>query len=233
MTVPTLPTLKICGITNAKDATAAVEAGADYLGLIFVPNTPRFISVEAAQSIVNLVRGEKPSAQIIGVFQNATEATIQRHVSALSLDGVQLHGQESPEFCAQISVPIIKTLLIHPDCDFAALMEQVNAYLAVPNVKTLLLDLPKGSAVKTVLDLPESERFREFLVNFPCWLAGGLNPDNIEQALSNFQPKGVDVASGVEQSVGQKDLGKVAAFCQVVKSFQLKHNQGDERLCNL
>lgn len=229
----TVPTLKICGITNAKDAIAAIDAGADYLGLIFVPDTPRFISVEAAQFIVKSVRVMKPSTQMIGVFQNATEETIQNHVSALSLDGVQLHGQESPEFCSRISASVIKTLLIHPDCDFAALMEQANAYLTILNVKTLLLDLPKGSAVKTVFDLPEPERFRKFLADVPCWLAGGLNPDNIDQALSAFQPKGVDVASGVEQSAGRKDLGKMAAFGQAVKSFQLKHNQGDDQLCNL
>lgn len=233
------PRIKICGITNPIDAMAAVQAGADWLGLIFVPHTPRFVSLESATNILRELRTIHPSVEVVGVFQNQTLSTIEQHIQSLNLDRVQLHGTESPEFCAQISIPVVKTFLLHPELpelDFSALRRQAAAYLKVSQVQTLLLDLPKGSAMQSVLDIAQSnadsELVRTFLSDFPCLLAGGLTPDNIQQALQTFQPAGVDVASGVEQAPGKKDVDKMTQFCQIVNRFKPQPNHGENLSCN-
>lgn len=225
--------IKICGITNEPDAIAAIQAGADWLGLIFVPGTPRFITIETAQVILEKVRSANPKTQVVGVFQNASHETIQAHLDRLPLNQIQLHGNESPEFCAQIQVPVIKTILIQPELDHAHLNTQAAAYLQQPNVQYLLLDLPKGAFLKNVLNLPNPETFKQFLSQFPCLLAGGLNPENTRQALERFQPGGVDVASGVEQSPGRKDVEKMNRFCEIVQKFNPQPNRGDHPSCNL
>lgn len=233
------PLIKICGITNLADALAAVQAGADWLGLIFVPNTPRFVSVESAKEIMTELRAIHPSVEVVGVFQNQSLSEVEHHIQSLNLDRVQLHGHESPDFCAQISVPVVKTLLLHselPELDISALRRQAAAFLEVSQVQTLLLDLPKGIAIHSVLDVTHSdthiEMLRSFLSDFPCLLAGGLTPDNIQHALQLFQPAGVDVASGVEQAPGKKDVDKMKRFCHIVKNFKPQPNYGENASCN-
>ncbi len=232
------PRIKICGITNPADAMAAVEAGVNWLGLIFVPQTPRFVSVESAKEIMRQLRVIHPETTVVGVFQNQSLSEIEHHIQVLNINRVQLHGNESPAFCAQISVPVIKTLLLNselperPELDFSALRRQAAAYLEVPQVQTLLLDLPKGSAIPSVLDVAYSEILESFLSDFPCLLAGGLTPENIQQALQTFQPAGVDVASGVEQGPGKKDVDKMKRFCHIVKNFKPQPNHGENASCN-
>lgn len=233
--------LKICGLTNTVDALAAAAVGADWLGLILVPNTPRQVSLPGALEMVHSVRTQYPHIQWVGVFQNAPLEEIERYCNSLGLDRVQLHGNERPEFCAQISVPVIKTLLLTAEMTVSELRRQATAYLQISSVQTLLLDLPKGSAFSTVLDRAHSapvhsdsgpEKFRAFLSDYPCWLAGGLTPANLPQTLQTFQPVGVDVASGVEKKPGQKDVDQMRQFCQIVKQFKIQPNQGDNALCN-
>lgn len=233
------PRLKICGITNPTDAMAAIEAGADWLGLIFVPNTPRFVPVEAAKEIMRQLRAVYPETTVVGVFQDQSLSDIEHHIQSLNLERVQLHGHESPAFCAQISVPVVKTLLLHPErpeLDTPALHRQAAAYLQNPSVQTLLLDLPKGSGVRSVLDVAHSdahsEKLRSFLSDFPCLLAGGLTPDNIQQTLQTFQPAGIDVASGVEQVPGKKDVDQMKRFCHIVQNFHPQPNHGENASCN-
>jgi phosphoribosylanthranilate isomerase len=233
------PRIKICGITNPADAMAAVQAGADWLGLIFVPHTPRFVSLESAKNILSELRAMHPSIDVVGVFQNQTPSEIEQHIQSLNINRVQLHGNESPEFCAQISAPVVKTFLLHPELpklDISALRRKAAAYLEVSQVQTLLLDLPKGSVMQSVSDIAQSnadsELVRAFFYDFPCLLAGGLTPHNIQQVLQTFQPAGVDVASGVEQAPGKKDLDKMIQFCQIVNRFKPQPNHGENLSCN-
>ncbi len=234
-----VPRIKICGITNPTDAMAAIEAGADWLGLIFVPQTPRFVPVESATEIMRQLRALYPETTVVGVFQNQSLSDIERLIQVLKLNRVQLHGHESPDFCAQISVPVIKTLLLHPELpelDISELRRQSATFLEVPQVQALLLDLPKGSAIPSVLNVTHSdahsEKLRSFLSDFPCLLAGGLTPDNIQPALQIFQPAGVDVASGVEQAPGKKDVDKIKRFCHIVQNFHPQPNHGENASCN-
>ncbi|WP_373531521.1 N-(5'-phosphoribosyl)anthranilate isomerase [Vampirovibrio sp.] len=228
----TPPVVKICGITNVSDAMAAIQAGADWLGFIFVPDTPRFITVETAQAILQAVRSQSPPTQCVGVFQNASAETIQAHWAALGLDQIQLHGDETPAFCEQLPAPVIKTLLLQPHLSFSNLSTTAMAYLQANNVKTLLLDLPKNSAVKAVGSLPDAVGLRSFLSTFPSLLAGGVTADNLQSVLEQFQPVGVDVASGVEQAPGQKDVEKMNRFCQIIQNFKSQPNHGDPLSCN-
>lgn len=227
------PLVKICGITNPDDALSAIKAGADWLGLIFVPGTPRFISIEVARIILDVVRTSKVHVEVVGVFQNAAFQEIQDHLAVLSLDRIQLHGEESPDFCSAFSVPVVKTLFLNEDADFSCLRQLAASYKSVASVKTLLLDLPKEKGLQSITQFMNDEELGRFFQDFPCLMAGGLKPDTISDVLNRFQAIGVDVASGVEQSVGKKDISKMNQFCQLVKSFELQMNRGDNNPCSL
>lgn len=224
--------LKVCGITNVDDALTAIHCGADWLGLIFVPGTPRALDLNQAAEIAKAVRKKKPDAPFIGVFQNAELSTIQQHFTQLKLNAVQLHGDESPAFCAQISAPIIKTLMLQSDTSASVLEQQAAAYQALPNFKSFLLDLPKNTAAKSLLAFEHPKAIQTFLQAFPSLVAGGLNPDNIASVLELYCPYGVDVASGVEQSPGRKSPEKLRAFGEAVHRFKHNAQPGGKTPCN-
>lgn len=232
------PKLKVCGITNVFDAQHALEAGADWLGLIAVPNTPRFIDVFSARALVEELRESYPSAYVVGVFQNATPEEISTYAKAVKLNALQLHGQENPGDYAHLGLPIIKVLPLNPQSTLADLQTQTAFYLQQPQVLTCLLDLPKGSGLKSILDWPEFARLQELTADIPLMIAGGLNPDNIETILNALTPWGIDVASGVESKPGRKDLQKLSTFCQTVKQWnaeKLQHRSpmnGEQESCN-
>ncbi len=200
--------IKICGITQTEQAQAIVQLGATALGFICVPESPRYI--EPAQ-ILAIIQSFPPAqqTQFIGVFLNASLKHICRVVAETGLTGVQLHGTESPEFCYQLKVAlpqveIIKALRIHvPEA-----LSQANFYQSW--VDTLLLDayhpeLPGGTG-RTL----EWTNLGKFKPECPWFLAGGLTPENIEHALSQVVPDGIDLSSGVERAPGDKDLDRVA-----------------------
>jgi phosphoribosylanthranilate isomerase len=195
------PRVKICGLTRVQDALAAEDAGADALGLNFVPNTKRFIDLARAQEIS---RALSPFMARVGVFRNADFETILETVEYVGLSAVQLNGQESDDFAAQVAKlrPVIRAVSFKPN-------------LKLPQNDTLLIDgLDPGSgqafdwtALKTV-----NLSGRRWL------LAGGLNPDNVAAAVRQLQPWGVDVSSGVEASAGVKDHKLVLAFVRSAKT---------------
>jgi phosphoribosylanthranilate isomerase len=195
------PRVKICGLTRVQDALAAEDAGADALGLNFVPNTKRFIDLARAQEIS---RALSPFMARVGVFRNADFETILETVEYVGLSAVQLNGQESDDFAAQVAKlrPVIRAVSFKPN-------------LKPPPNDTLLIDgLDPGSgqafdwtALKTV-----NLSGRRWL------LAGGLNPDNVAAAVRQLQPWGVDVSSGVEASAGVKDHKLVLAFVRSAKT---------------
>jgi phosphoribosylanthranilate isomerase len=200
--------VKICGITNLADAQIAVDAGADALGFIFYAQSPRFVSIETATEISKQL---PPFIMRVGVFVNADADFIMRAISEAGLTMLQFHGDEPPEFCAQFGLMSMKAFRIR---DAESLKE-------IPNYKTdaYLLDAFSsttlgGSGEKFNWDLAiEAQKFGK-----PIFLAGGLTPENVAEAVKKVQPFGVDVSSGAESAPGKKNHAKVKAFIQAAKS---------------
>jgi phosphoribosylanthranilate isomerase len=202
--------VKICGITQPQQSIAIASLGATALGFICVPTSPRYVTIEQIQAAV----AQLPSKiDRIGVFANTSITEISQTVMKSGLTGVQLHGDESPEFCYQLrqslpQVEIIKAMRVR---NLEHLQTAANY---TQFVDTLLLDAyhPQqlGGTGKTL----DWQMLQEFSPTCPWFLAGGLTPDNILDALSQVQPNGIDLSSGVERSPGDKDLDKVALLFQ-------------------
>ncbi len=197
--------IKICGITKPHQGKAIASVGATALGFICVPTSPRYVTPTQIRTVVEHV---PDTTDKIGVFANSTVEEIINIVAASGLTGVQLHGDESPEFCQQIGqtlpgVEIIKALRIRKLED----LERVTSY--TDYVDTFLLDAyhPQqlGGTGKTL----DWEMLKNFSPSRPWFLAGGLTPDNILQALAGINPSGIDLSSGVENAPGDKNLAKV------------------------
>lgn len=203
------PWVKVCGITTATDALFAHNAGADALGLIFVPNTPRTVGATNLQTLADACKYKVP---LIGVFANQPPELINELATLLPLHAVQLHGDETPEDCAAIVRPVIKVFsLAQPPTP-----EELAPYL--PHIDKVLLDWPKNRKGEPVdwsaLPCPlPAEAFG----GKPVILAGGLTPETVAEVIATYRPYGVDVASGVESRVGVKDCAKVTAFIQAAK----------------
>jgi phosphoribosylanthranilate isomerase len=194
------PRVKICGLTRVEDALAAEHAGADAIGLNFVPNTKRFISVSRAQEISSVLN---PFIARVGVFRNASFETILEMIEQVGLNVVQLNGQESDDFAARVAQlrPVIRAISFKPN-------------LELPKNDTLLIDgLDPGSGQTFDWHALETAQLdgRRWL------LAGGLTPDNVAAAVRQLKPWGVDVSSGVEASAGVKDHKLVLEFVQNAK----------------
>lgn len=202
--------VKICGITCLEDARMAVAAGADALGFMFHPGSPRYLSPEAAGAIA---RALPPFVARVGVFVNAPAERIRATVEAAGLDTIQLHGDEPPEVCAAFpAVRVIKAFRV----EGPAVLDRVQAYAAW----TWLLDTHVsgtwGGTGKTFnWDLAREAVLRGGTV----LLAGGLHPGNVGSAVRTVGPYGVDVSSGVELSPGHKDADRVRAFVAAAKGF--------------
>ncbi|NEP10364.1 MAG: phosphoribosylanthranilate isomerase [Symploca sp. SIO2C1] len=198
--------VKICGITKPEQGQAIANLGATALGFICVSASPRYVTPEQIRTIVEQLT---VTVDRVGVFVDAAVEAICQIVNEANLNVVQLHGNESPEFCTQLSqflpgVEIIKAFRVRtPDC-----LNQVLTY--TDYIDTLLLDAyhPQmlGGTGKTL----DWSTLQQFSPNCPWLLAGGLTPDNVLDALNLLQPNGIDLSSGVERSPGDKDLDKVA-----------------------
>lgn len=198
--------VKICGITNPADAVAAAEAGADLIGLMFYEKSPRHVSLQTAAKIA---RALPPFVVKVGVFVNAPEDLVVRAIGECGLNLLQFHGDEPPEFCTQFGVMSMKAFRIR---DVKSLKElphyQTNAYL----LDAYSPGARGGTGEKFIWDLAiEAQKFGK-----PIFLAGGLTPENVADAVRKVQPFGVDVSSGVESSPGKKDPAKVRAFFRAV-----------------
>jgi phosphoribosylanthranilate isomerase len=211
--------IKICGITKPEQGKAIAQLGATSLGFVCVPQSPRYILPEQIRLVVDHLPVHPlthASIDRVGVFANATVVEICQVVAIANLNAVQLHGNESPAFCQQLrttlpEVEILKALRISSsEC-----LTEAEAYL--DSIDALLLDAyhPKllGGTGKT-LDWSSLENFRP---NCPWLLAGGLNPNNVLDALNQVLPDGIDLSSGVEHSPGDKDLTKVAQLFEQLK----------------
>ncbi len=200
--------VKICGITNPGDAHAAVEAGADMIGLIFYPPSPRYVTPERARMIVECLPPDVPA---VGVFVNETAATVTHITEVSGVSKVQLHGDEAPEVCDALSLPVIKAFRFtdHVRPEMMADYATVDAFLVEGFHQTLY---GGGGAMADWQQVATLHGYGRII------LAGGLTPDNVRQAIQVVQPYAVDVGSGVEASPGQKDRQKVRAFVQQAKA---------------
>ena len=198
--------VKICGVRSFEEARAAIDAGADALGFNFWPQSPRYIPPESARE---LIQAMTPFVACVGVFVNESADRIRELASHLGLSAVQLHGDELPEFCAGLdSLKIIKAFKVGSGFD----LKDINAY----RVNAILLDTGvKGSYGGTGKRFDwqvaiEAKRYG------PMILAGGLNEENVAEAIERVQPMAIDVCSGVEAEPGRKDLDKLRSFMAAV-----------------
>ena len=197
---------KICGITCIEDALAAVDAGADAIGLVFYPKSPRFVTVEQAQAIVAAL---PPFVSTVGLFVNAERADLKALLDIVPLDLIQFHGDETPEQCEGYNRPYIKALRVQAGDDIAAICDTyVNACGIL--LDTYVAGIPGGTG----------ETFDWALIpkhlSKPLILAGGLTSANVSQAIAQVHPYAVDVSGGVEKSKGLKDHDKIRAFMSAV-----------------
>ncbi|MGH7411859.1 MAG: phosphoribosylanthranilate isomerase [Candidatus Methylomirabilis sp.] len=199
--------VKICGITSREDAWAAVEAGADALGFIFVKGTPRWIEPESAATIATDVG---PFIATVGVFMDGTAEEIERIAAVCGLSLAQLHGSEPPEVCERLRVPFVKSIRVQREDDLATLSKY-------PQARAFLLDTydagRPGGTGKTFPWEIAAKAAREARIV----LSGGLTPGNVARAVAQVRPYAVDVSSGVETSPGRKDHWKMREFIEQAK----------------
>ncbi|MBU5612358.1 phosphoribosylanthranilate isomerase [Geomonas azotofigens] len=198
--------VKICGITSVDDALMAVDAGADALGFVFFDKSPRFIGEEAAQKIIAKL---PPFVQVVGLFVNADINVVNSTADCCGLDIVQLHGEESPEYCRLVNRRVMKAFRVRGPESLTPLSEyHVSAYL----LDAYSPHAYGGTGEVFDWDCAVAAKEQGRIV-----LAGGLTPDNIAEAVLRVGPYGVDVSSGVEASPGKKDPDKVRRFIQLAK----------------
>ena len=203
--------VKVCGITSVEDAQAAVEAGADALGFVFYPPSPRYVTPEQASAIMRTL---PPFVTTVGLFVDVSVETINTIAAQCGLDRIQLHGREPPEFCGRVVRPVIKAFRIKNVESLLSLSSyQVAAYLLDAYVEGAL---PGGTGASFSWELAAQAK-----PDGPVILAGGLTPENVEAAIRRIRPYGVDVSTGVERAAGVKDHRKVRTFIARAKAAAL------------
>ena len=200
--------VKICGITNYEDASIAVGLGANALGFIFAPS-PRQITPDEVRDIIRAI---PPFIKAVGVFVNETQTVISEIQSYCGLDLVQLHGDESPEFCSTLMPYAIKALRIKD----ASSLPSIKAFQG--KVRAILLDTyskSKPGGTGKTFDWELALRIKK--LGIPVILAGGLGPSNIDKAISTVRPYAVDVNSGVEERAGKKSYVLMKSLMEKVR----------------
>jgi phosphoribosylanthranilate isomerase len=204
--------IKICGITREQDLRAVAYSGADAIGLVFYDKSPRHVSIQQA---AELMRHVPPFVTVVGLFVNPSLDYVRQVLANVSLDILQFHGEESPEFCQQFGKPYLKAIRVKAGVD---LVECAARYAGAQG---LLLDaFVEGTQGGT------GESFDWALIpqnlSLPVILSGGLHAGNVAAAVKQVRPYAVDVSSGVEASKGIKDAAKVAAFIKEVKQIDVQ-----------
>lgn len=203
--------IKICGMTRVEDVEAAARAGADAIGLVFYPPSPRFLQLGQAKALADAA---PPFVSSVALFVNPSVGEVRAVLERVRPSMLQFHGEESPEFCAQFGVPYVKACRVksgvQPEVD---LLKYLRPFSGAAG---WLLDshVAEYGGVGESFDwsLVPSERHR------PLVLSGGLTRDNVREAVRQVRPWAVDVSSGVESSKGIKDAAKIAAFITEVRN---------------
>ncbi len=199
--------IKFCGLSRPDDVTAAVDAGADAIGLVFYPPSSRAVTPAQARE---LVAGVPPFITVTGLFVDMEPEQVAMIAEQVPLDLVQFHGRETADQCQRSPRPWIKAVRARPDTDWEATLEDW------PGARGLLLDAwhpEKAGGTGQVFDwsrIPHHWRSRIIL-------AGGLTPDNVGDAIATVRPYGVDVSGGIESSPGIKDAARMRAFADAVR----------------
>lgn len=207
--------VKICGITNLEDARFASGAMVDYLGFIFTESSPRYIDPEKAGAIVNWVEGPEK----IGVFMNQPLDDVNVLAKFSGIDLVQLHGNETIEYCQLIEKPIIKVIHVGESSTKEEIETQVALYSEVADY--LLFDTKANGKFGGTGKTFDWSLLDEIADDIPFFLAGGLNPENVSQAIETVQPFAVDLNSGVEEEPGLKDFEKIEQLMENLKSYKI------------
>jgi len=202
--------VKICGLTNAEDAAAAVEAGADAIGFVFHKQSPR--CAEAAV-VKGIVKSLPPFVLPIGVFVNEDCKVVRGVMDGCDLALAQLHGDETAAYCEALGRPVLKAIRLRDRRSFLALAE----FQGRAGVRGFLVDAFSPDAYGGTGQVADWSLAAEAASAVPILLAGGLTPGNVAQAIQQVRPYGVDVSSGVEASPGKKDHEKVRAFVRAVR----------------
>jgi phosphoribosylanthranilate isomerase len=197
--------VKICGITRPADALAAAGAGADAIGLVFYPPSPRYLSVERAREIRDAL---PPFVQSVALFVNADAAQVSQVIGRVHPAMLQFHGDEAPDFCAQFGLPFVKA------CRVKAGVSALEYLRPFSRAAAWLFDshVPEYGGVGESFDwslVPATDK--------PVILSGGLSRDNVAEAIRRVRPWGVDVSSGVEAAKGIKDAARISAFIAEVR----------------
>jgi len=198
--------IKICGITRPGDARAAAQAGADAIGLVFYPPSPRYLSLERAREIRDAL---PPFVQSVALFVNADAAQVSQVIGRVHPALLQFHGEETPDFCAQFGLPFVKACRVKQGVSALEYLRPFSGAAA------WLFDshVPEYGGVGESFDwslVPATEK--------PAVLSGGLSPANVAAAIRRVRPWGVDVSSGVESAKGIKDAARIAAFVAEVRN---------------
>jgi phosphoribosylanthranilate isomerase len=192
--------VKVCGVTRLDDAIAAAEAGASAVGFVFWPESPRFVDPYRARAIAAKL---PPFVTAVGLFVNQPVGYVNSVASLVRLGAVQLHGDETPEFAASVTAPVIKAVPV----------ERADGW---PDATTLLLDVHdpvKRGGTGRVIDWRAAAAVA---AHRRVLLAGGLTPDNVAEAIARVRPFGVDVSSGVERAPGIKDHARIRALFEAI-----------------
>lgn len=201
-------TVKICGITNAADAETAVAAGANALGFIFYPRSPRAVTPAQASVICRSLPGHVAR---VGVFVNASPEEVNEAIVLCGLNILQFHGDESPEYCSQFGIMTMKAFRVRDQETIATLPRYPTHAWLLDAYNPVQLG-GSGESFDWRLAVAASQFGK------PIFLAGGLTPENVAQAIRQVKPFGVDVSSGVEIAPGRKDHEKVRAFVAAARS---------------
>ena len=202
--------VKVCGITNAEDALAAIEAGADALGFIFYEKSPRYVVPAVA---ANIIAGLPPLVTPVGVFVNEGLATVRSIMETCRLAMAQLHGDENVSYCRELARPAMKALRLKDRGSLLALAE----YQGRGGVRGFVLDTFSELAYGGTGQITDWGLAADVAKSTPILLAGGLTPENVTEAIGIVRPYGVDVSSGVESAPGKKDHAKMRAFVEAVR----------------
>ncbi|MFA5059867.1 MAG: phosphoribosylanthranilate isomerase [Candidatus Omnitrophota bacterium] len=201
--------VKICGITNESDALFACELGAWALGFVFHKKSPRYISPSKAKRIIEAL---PPFVTPVGVFANLREGAVRDIARFCSLRTLQFHGNETPQYCGRFrDHSVIKAFRVGNDFDISSLSQfKTSGYL----FDTFQEDVQGGTGKTFNWDIIKDKKFTR-----PVILSGGLNPQNVAQAIGEIKPYAVDVSSGVEQTPGKKSGKLLIEFFQIVNSL--------------
>ncbi|MFH0834627.1 MAG: phosphoribosylanthranilate isomerase [Patescibacteria group bacterium] len=207
--------IKICGITNMEDATAAVKLGASYLGLNFFDESPRGMHPDDAANLAGEIKNKFPRLPLVGVFVDENPEKIRLISEICELDVLQLHGNESPEFCQQFGLPIWKAFRVRNENSF----DELQQFLELDGIVLDAYKRGQFGGTGQTFDWQLIHKIRDELPFFI--LAGGMNAKNIEKAIEQLKPDVVDVCSGIEVTGNprKKDLAKMEELFEVVRKL--------------